>query len=338
MIGYLGRLVSSATLKPGDARMRPVVRSRSPIAEMDQRIGLVGFEELAAGGGPASPPELEVPAHGEATVAASPDTTTGPAMVHRKVAGGVSAAVSAGLGNTPAPPITPVEATGTSKTSASVSPNTLGTAAERGTTGTPSGAALAPSFGGAETLSRDFLGSDAPNNTDADTDFDRLKITTSVPRSENSPDAAPTDLRSAPEPSLSPRRSLFRNLDQLVSPTGFGKSRATPAAHPDHGAPETWHSSGEPAAPVSLEPSPRIHMPRQAESSPVDDFAPAVKPEAGPRVIVGRINVEVVQPPPVGQTPRAPARPSPMTAASVSKIGPLRPALRSNLLFSLKQR
>lgn len=57
---------------------------------------------------------------------------------------------------------------------------------------------------------------------------------------------------------------------------------------------------------------------------------------AGPAVMIGRINVEVVAPSAQSKAQPA-ARSGPVTAASVSVIGPLRRGVRSNVRYSLEQ-
>lgn len=267
--------------------MRPLVRSRSPIAEMDQRIGLAGFEGLTASSlSQAHLPEVESPAQGEARGATACDSTAGPAMIQRKVAGGVSKVAFAGA--TPGP-------------RSSAQPT------ERGATGTPFGAVLTPSFGRAKMLSGDFIGRNTPSRNDGETDFDGSSDSPYVASMETSSDAVPNDLRATSELSLSPQRSFSRPLDQ-------------------------------PGEPVPLEPLPRIPMPRQAEPAYIGESVPASKSETGPHVVIGRITVEVVPSQSATQVPKAPAQPLPVTAASVSKIGPLRTALQSNLFFSLRHR
>jgi hypothetical protein len=69
------------------------------------------------------------------------------------------------------------------------------------------------------------------------------------------------------------------------------------------------------------------------EEAPILTFD---QPES-PRVVIGRINVEVV-PQSVPEATVAPSRSQPLTAASVSVIGPLGSGVSSNLRLSLRQR
>lgn len=85
-----------------------------------------------------------------------------------------------------------------------------------------------------------------------------------------------------------------------------------------------------------LEPSPRtlaehFEPPLESTSMPTADAG------KGPRIVIDRINVEVVSPPAAPQSTAAP-RPGPLTAASVSVIGPLGGGIRPNLRLSLRHR
>jgi hypothetical protein len=92
------------------------------------------------------------------------------------------------------------------------------------------------------------------------------------------------------------------------------------------------------SAPQLLEPSPRpIRSAQQRESIFSDAAESADTAAQGPRVVIGRINVEVVSTAPEPKA-SAPSRPGPLTAASVSVIGPLTRGVRSSLRLSLKHR
>jgi hypothetical protein len=85
-----------------------------------------------------------------------------------------------------------------------------------------------------------------------------------------------------------------------------------------------------------LEPSPQAFA-EHLEPPPMDASVSANEVGEGPRVIIGRINIEVVPPPAAQQITAAP-RPGPLTAASVSVIGPLSGGIRPNLRLSLRHR
>jgi hypothetical protein len=91
-------------------------------------------------------------------------------------------------------------------------------------------------------------------------------------------------------------------------------------------------------SPQFLEPLPRaITAPQQRGSLSPDDVTSSGEAEPSPRVVIGRINVEVM-PPPVEPKTSTTSRPGPLTAESVSVIGPLSRGVRSNLRLSLKHR
>ena len=94
--------------------------------------------------------------------------------------------------------------------------------------------------------------------------------------------------------------------------------------------------SGE-ARPTRLEPTPRAILSPPREPASSEDFQSSDRIEQEPRVVIGRINVEVV--PPAAETKTtAPPRPGPLTAESVSVIGPLSRRVGSSLRLNLKYR
>ncbi|MEO7649460.1 MAG: hypothetical protein ABIZ80_03265 [Bryobacteraceae bacterium] len=89
--------------------------------------------------------------------------------------------------------------------------------------------------------------------------------------------------------------------------------------------------------PQLLEPMPRVApTPPQGPSGPGEQVSEQSQ-EQRPRVTIGRINVEVA--PPAQEPARSAAvRPAPLTAASVSVIGPLSGRFRSSRVLSLRYR
>jgi hypothetical protein len=88
--------------------------------------------------------------------------------------------------------------------------------------------------------------------------------------------------------------------------------------------------------------SPRLEPPPQVfaehfEPPPMDASVSTNEVGEGLRVVIGRINVEVV-PPPTAQPSTAAPRSGPLTAASASIIGPLSGSIRPNLRLSLRHR
>jgi hypothetical protein len=99
----------------------------------------------------------------------------------------------------------------------------------------------------------------------------------------------------------------------------------------------SFAKSGE-ASPTRLEPTPRVILsPGPREPTLYDAFQTSDRIEQEPRVVIGRINVEVVQPAGEIKT-TAPPRPGPLTAESVSVIGPLSRRVGSSLRLNLKYR
>lgn len=95
--------------------------------------------------------------------------------------------------------------------------------------------------------------------------------------------------------------------------------------------------SGE-ASPARLEPMPRaILSPGLREPASSEDFQSSDRIEQEPRVVIGRINVEVVPPAAETKTTAQP-RPGPLTAESVSVIGPISRRVGSSLRLNLKYR
>jgi hypothetical protein len=295
---YLQRLVTRGVGDPGSAQVLPSVRSTSPIAEEDQRVGMPGFEGFQFGAA------ASVEGASEDPFALSGD--------HRS--------------EIPSPTI-------------GVDNAGAGTVQRKGVgLGRTSGLATPGS---------------APAGTPVIVDRGRAG-------------EAPTPVHLSEQPPA-PRVRLD---DAVIGPhnrvTGVrqaGRSNSTASQRTrDAGVPADW-SAGEPAAPTPpfsaetetprppprrsaeagpplLQPSPRaitLAQHRDAISSDAVESAGRPDQDQGPRVIIGRINVEVVPPPAEPKTSTA-SRPGPLTAASVSVIGPLTGGIRSNLRLSLRHR
>jgi hypothetical protein len=85
-----------------------------------------------------------------------------------------------------------------------------------------------------------------------------------------------------------------------------------------------------------LEPLPYA-LAEHIDQTPTGSSMPTADAGEGPRIVIGQINVEVVSPPAAPQSTAAP-RPGPLTAASVSVIGPLGGGIRHDLRLSLRHR
>jgi hypothetical protein len=365
MTGYLGRLISHTTSQVDESRLQPALRSQSPIAEMDQRIGLAGFEGLTPGSGPV-PFEFDAAMPEENAITATSDTTTAPTMLQRKASSSTTAAASTGVPPTrpsarnapgmaqqnvsePAAPViatggwrtahslpaTSVETTMTVQSPVPIAPHISASLTDQVSTGMPSVTRHDLAFNKAETPSRALPGDHTRGRNTVDTDVNGDPIIAGVGDVEQRVDTALRDHHTLDKPSLSPLQPLARQLEKIISPTEDAFPQAHPATGTDQPAVAQRALPAHFATPVMLTPPTRSLVSGQAEAAPA--CSPVAAPETAPRVVIGRINVEVIQPPPERRvTQGSPSQP--VTAASVSKIGPLRPALRSNRLLSLRQR
>jgi hypothetical protein len=114
-----------------------------------------------------------------------------------------------------------------------------------------------------------------------------------------------------------------------IAPSG-ATAFESPAAH-------AWESVEEAETPF-LEPAPPQTAAASARTSARDqDDAPEAVEDREPRIVIGRINVEVIPATPE-PAKTEPARPKPLTAAAASVIGPLSNGVRSGRLLSLRYR
>jgi hypothetical protein len=367
MTGYLGRLISHTPYPADESRMQPAIRSQSPIADMDQRIGLAGFEGLTPSNGPAAFSEFEALALEENAITATSDTASTPLTIQRKVSSGTTATASTGASygrptamnvpvmaqqyiTEPAPPrvavgvptsrplpATFVETPMTVQTPVPIAASISDRLTDQASTGKPSVAMHDHAFDNAETLSREFPSDQTRGKNTVATDVVGETITAGVGDTEKHGDTGLSHHRTMDQPSFSPPQPFVRQLEKIISPTAGDRPQAHPTTGTDQAAVEPRSLPAHLATPVTLEPPARSPVSRPAEASSAHVFAPVAVPETTPRVVIGRINVEVIPPPSERRVTQV--EPSqPVTAASVSKIGPLRPTLRSNRLFSLRQR
>ena len=115
-----------------------------------------------------------------------------------------------------------------------------------------------------------------------------------------------------------------------LQPKGSRQHYHRGAAH----AQSAWQTHQQPDAP-DLEPSPRA-FPEHGGAASEDASTPRYEVDERPRIVIGRVNVEVV-PPSVTQPSTAP-QPGPLTAASVSVIGPLGDGASVSRRLSLRYR
>lgn len=352
MSGYLNRLVMRSQSLQTASTLRPFVRSTSPIAEQDQRLGVDGFD--AAG---ASLPDTDSWALEESEPASSDSLSNGgressitiakssgdvaDVTVQRKIAGPTV--------SSPPPPAAPASTTripkldGTPRAQAKPSISTPADPISQGAS--PQAPPAIPEQVELPGRPRE-LEPDAPvdsvvrqpqsQTTPLEPD---TPLVTSAPRPAVSAEpisADPTFLKPQPVGQLSVVRDVSKKSEQVVVP---------PTMVPNRRRSEPEPSNRQPIEPVvpnniySYVPRPDRPVPRLEPLAPREgamEFEAASAPPS-PAVVIGRINVEVVpQPPAVATAPAA--RSGPLTAASVSVIGPLRTGVRPNLRFSLRQR
>lgn len=282
MSGYLMRLAMRGHETSEAQSMQPFVRTTSPVAERDQRIGMMGFEgfepgetSFAAGGSEAGAEQGDIvqpPVPPSAMIAGE----TGIATIQRKMASPPAGMASPGI------------------------PTATGEAA----------AAEAQMQARMQPWSR---GADTPALIDAlDASLSPLDppiVSPASPTGGTHPEAL--------SPGAPPAASASRRFGPgAVHTRSIRQSRQVDSTHlePSPGA------LAEPFKPL---------LERASEHS--------ADANEGPRIVIGRINVEVVPPPaalPSATTPR----PGPLTAASASVIGPLSGGMRPNLHLSLRHR
>jgi hypothetical protein len=303
MSDYLMRVLGRARGGDEAQPLQPFLRSTSPIAEHDQRIGMSGFD--GDGGGDTSLGE------GRAE-AATTTTAPGGLTVQRKLA-------SPGLASAPhrvpdrAGPRAPDR-----------------TAAETPVIGAK--ARLAPDHG--EHLA-------TPSDPVADTPF--------AFRSSGPPEPPSIRLPISQHPRQTQTQESVTDVASTAEHPGSAVGAKVGDAQ-SPGSSQTPHESRQSAhATQSVRPvrsTRQVDVPRlepSAQRFPGPDEPPtgltdtrAHPADEGPRVVIGRISVEVV-PPPEQPTAAAPHS-GPLTAASVSVIGPLGGGLPSDRRLSLRYR
>lgn len=97
MADYFSRLVSRNAASPGKANLKPYIRSRSPIADLDQRVGMPGFDGVVAQQTNLSDTESELQSFSETSLT-MPSTNVTPVsgQIQRKeMTASTSSAISA---------------------------------------------------------------------------------------------------------------------------------------------------------------------------------------------------------------------------------------------------
>ncbi len=355
MSSYLNRLARREQVTSEPQVLQPFVRSISPIAEQDRRIGMAGFEDIEFGVVPhaESNPEVGVE-QGEVLQGSMPPRITaannpGVAMVQRKMTG--STADSASLIPSPAPAA--IAANKTVKrdlpelerttVQSNVDLNRVGQVnirqestesfsmplkAESGDSPRPSQEDQPLYPPEQQPLPRQTPGSPGesmfPENRRIADTVTPVRESAIAPETHNAgleaiPSAAPNadTLTAIPDPGNFPSRDTAQSGElNEVRPRPVRQAQGVDTP------------SLEPATPALANSSESLF-----EVTPFSRLNETVSPQ----VVIGRINVEVVLPQAVAP-PAETLKSGPLTAASVSVIGSLGGRMRSNVRFSLRQR
>ncbi len=310
MSRYLQRLATRNLSSAGVAGMAPAARSMSPIAEEDQRVGMHGFEEFQFGAAAATGGGLED------TSGTASDLS---GIARRKINNPISA-------GKPAP-----------KNSTDAGPRMIGDVGPR-VVGDEASTALSPA-------EIQFSDPDVPRRHF----YERSPALDERPDGQIDEGVVSSHSQAAGSRQPAGKRIVAGELTPNADPPAYWSASPSSTATSSYSV-ESGVEGGEIEAsgsrlrrpsvtsPQLLEPLPRaITAPQQRESISRDDAASSDETEQGPRVVIGRINVEVVSPPAEPKTSTT-SRPGPLTAESVSVIGPLSRGVRSNLRLSLRHR
>lgn len=282
MSGYLMRLATRGRETSEMQSMQPFVRTSSPVAEHDQRIGMTGFEGFEPG---------------EASFAD---------------VGSEAGAEQGNILHSPVPPsVMTVGETGRATVQRKMASPSVGMAGSVASTARR--AAVATNTQMPARVQSRSRGADVHDLADAH----EVPVSPLVP--------------SIVSPTLSTAGIQPEALSLGDSQTGSASRRSGPGAVHTRLIRQTRQVDS-----THLEPSPgalaeHFRPPLERASEPSADA------HEGPRVVIGRITVEVVPPPAAPPSTAAP-RPGPLTAASVSVIGPLGGGIRPSQRLSLRYR
>lgn len=331
MSGYLQRLIQRTPAATATQPLSPFVRSASPIAEQDQRLGVRGFESADLSGAiaptdPDAPPLTDPQLSGEGA-----DDLT----VQRKLA------------SAPADSAPTTVASPSLGRSLSTPPNLLSPNQPPSAPDAPASFSQPPSWDAVDAPDivlpippgqPPFLALTTPAET-FDLESPRPAETVpDPPPPDRALNVAPLSPAIAPAPAINPAPVINRIPPPGAASPPARSDAAQDTAHtePVLPRPRSRLSSPPEAAYPQLEPQ---KLSPAAEGAAFGSGAAIAAPDlaAAPRVVIGRINVEVVPPSSsTNQTATAPA--VPLTAAAVSVIGPLRGRVPANLRLSLRQR
>lgn len=343
MSAYVSRLLRRYAAGPlgregaSEGQLAPSVRSRSPIAALDQRLSVA--DEPSYGLDAEGSAQPAVDGHG--------DSPSPGERVQRKATSPVAAGPTVGRGATAPGPVGPVGPVGeipAAPTATSLGPN-------------PSAAASVSAFAGD--------GSDALGPQTRPPPMDPGPLFDPTPRSrEDAPDPleraparpiafqpAPPRRESIPSPSQptvsprarGPRPGVDDGTDRVSTPISprvhpFEPVELAPTSQP------TTQPTGQPTSQPAMRVEPRLAPPRAFVP---DTPAHLVGSSAPTRVSIGRVDIEVVPAttnPSASAAPSgsaqstAPARAGRLSIDSVSVIGPLDPHFPNRRRFRLRYR
>ena len=338
MSGYLNRLIQRTQTANASQSLRPLVRSASPIAEHDQRLGVAGFEGAERGASPLADVNTDLDL-GQATddpALMTPDITAlSDITVQRKMAG--SGTPTTAIASNPSPVSVPGASDRPSATvradrnsplgfSGRVPPERL--TPRQGDRSDRSTASLSPLITGE-------FGSQSPgNNRDRPMDA-----------AEQQPPLPPLPLRppmrAAKIPAIAIETNRMAETDLIFGiPPWEMPSPIRPSVRDEEInrlndlRPEASLTRSQSTIP-RLEPFTQSldRDERWLEGGPVS----TIDRHDPPQIVIGRITVEVISQTAIA-TMAAPSRSGPLTAASMSVIGPLGGGVSSHLRLSLRQR
>jgi hypothetical protein len=162
--------------------------------------------------------------------------------------------------------------------------------------------------------------------------FPRETREVAAPTNQQSSTAAIPEIHPAPRQADATPAQHF----ELTAPPRIGIPSAAELEY--ESSPARSRDSVDDVETPLLEPAPQQIPAASALTSTGDEeSASEAVEDRGPRIVIGRINVEVIPatPEPVKAEP---ARPKPLTAAAASVIGPLSTGVRSGRLLSLRYR
>lgn len=306
MSRYLSRLLAGHSGYSGREQAHPTIRSSSPIAEQDQRIGLSGFTGFSLEDSANNSNGLDnLEEDGAAPTAPSISTARTPAPLGAQIPFGMSPVIQRKESNTTAMSSPP---------SVTAFPNR----SQRSDMPKKNAAGAGSTLAAIDSSVRKFTAPSAAEVTQDD-----------VPRRPGVRDIYASPVARAipaPIPTLSSRE---RNADD-----GSGQD-------PESLVPPRTTT----ATPHEIAPQPETTRLLPPEPGPVNHAEPAFAPvmrgpvpeQAAPRVVIDRLNVEVIQAPAANANKPAAER-RPISAAAASVIGPLSGMQYSNRRLSLRHR